>query len=166
MPLTSYDLHTPFETHGPTHIQALLERLRLTDWMNRFPPRLVWSLYVLFNGFITIVLLSLVAILTNNPFVFPSLGPTAYLFFFAPLSRASSPRHALLGHGLAILCGYLSLLVTGMELPPGIAAALSLGFTGALMVLFRISHPPAGATTLIISLRLIVRPLDLVIVET
>ena len=176
MPLTSYDLHTPFETHGPTHIQALLERLRLTDWMNRFPPRLVWSLYVLFNGFITIVLLSLVAIFTNNPFVFPSLGPTAYLFFFAPLSRASSPRHALLGHGLAILCGYLSLLVTGMELPhgivhgihwqTGIAAALSLGFTGALMVLFRISHPPAGATTLIISLGLIVRPLDLVIVET
>lgn len=170
-----HDLHTPFETHGPGHVHALVERLRLMGLMNRFPPRLVWAVYVLLNGFITIVLLSVFAMFTSNPFVFPSLGPTAYLFFFSPLARASSPRHALLGHGIAIICGYLSLLATGMVLPQGlshgitwqtgIAAALSLGLTGALMIFLRVSHPPAGATTLIVSLGLISRPSDLVVIE-
>jgi hypothetical protein len=170
-----HDLHTPFETHGSGHVHALVERLRLMGLMNRFPPRLVWSAYLLLNGFITIALLSIVAMFTNNPFVFPSLGPTAYLYFFSPLARQSSPRHALYGHGLALICGYLSLVVTGMALPLGLAhgitwqtgtaAALSLGSTGALMVLFRVSHPPAGATTLIVSLGLISRPLDRLILE-
>ena len=33
------------------------------------------------------------------------------------------------------------------------------------MVLFRVSHPPAGATTLIVSLGLLSKPLDLLIIE-
>ena len=45
------------------------------------------------------------------------------------------------------------------------AAALSLGTTGAIMVLFRISHPPAGATTLIVSLGLLSKPIDLGMIE-
>lgn len=49
--------------------------------------------------------------------------------------------------------------------PRILAAAISLSATGALMVLLRISHPPAGATTLIVSLGIISRPTDLVIVE-
>lgn len=170
-----HDRHTPFEAHGPGHIHGLLDRLRLMALMNRFPPRLVWSVYVLLSGFVTIALLSVAAMFTDNPFVFPSLGPTAYLYFFSPLARASSPRHALFGHGIAILCGYFALVVTGNVLPltlehgvtwqTGIAAALSLGLTGALMVLFRVSHPPAGATTLIVSLGLIAKPENLLILE-
>ena len=35
-----------------------------------------------------------------------------------------------------------------------VAASLSLGFTSALMILFRVAHPPAGATALIVSLGL------------
>jgi CBS-domain-containing membrane protein len=170
-----HNVHTPFERHGPGHIQALLDKMRLMPLMNRFPPRLVWSAYVLLSGFITIALLSVVAMFTNNPFVFPSLGPTAYLYFFAPLARASSPRHALYGHAIAIACGYFALWSTGMVFPHGLengitwntgfAAAVSLGLTGAFMVLLRVSHPPAGATTLIVSLGLIAKPLDLFILE-
>jgi CBS-domain-containing membrane protein len=46
-----------------------------------------------------------------------------------------------------------------------LAAALSLSLTGALMVLLDVSHPPAGATTLIVSLGIISKPLELVIIE-
>jgi CBS-domain-containing membrane protein len=46
-----------------------------------------------------------------------------------------------------------------------LAAALSLSATGALMALLRISHPPAGATTLIVSLGIISQPKELVIIE-
>jgi CBS domain-containing membrane protein len=161
---------------GTDHIISLLLRLRL-DWlMHHFPPRLVRSVYVFINGFITIALLALLALVSRNPFVFPSLGPTAYLLFFSPLAKASSPRNTIFGHAIGILCGYGAFVVTGAgAMPfgthPGIfwprilAAALSLSATGALMVLLGVSHPPAGATTLIISLGIISKPRELVIIE-
>jgi len=46
-----------------------------------------------------------------------------------------------------------------------LAAALSLAATGALMALFRVSHPPAGATTLIVALGIISQPKELVVIE-
>ena len=164
------------ERAGPDHILSLLRRLQL-DWLlNHFPQRLVRSLYVFVNGFVTIGLLALLALLSRNPFVFPSLGPTAYLLFFSPLAKTCSPRNTIFGHALGIICGYGAFVVTGagavpFGVHPGIfwprilAAALSLSVTGALMVLLGVSHPPAGATTLIISLGIISKPRELVIIE-
>jgi CBS domain-containing membrane protein len=105
------------ESAAPQHIGAddilsLLHRLRL-DWLlQHFSPRLVRSAYVFVNGFITIGLLALLALLSRNPFVFPSLGPTAYLLFFSPLEKVSSPRNTILGHAIAIVCGYGAFAVT------------------------------------------------------
>jgi CBS domain-containing membrane protein len=164
------------EGAGPDHILSLLRRLRLAWLLDHFPPRFVRSLYVFVNGFVTIGLLALLALLSRNPFVFPSLGPTAYLLFFSPLAKTCSPRNTIFGHAIGIICGYGAFVVTGAgALPfgvhPGIfwprilAAALSLSATGALMVLLGVSHPPAGATTLIISLGIISKPRELVIIE-
>jgi len=164
------------EQAGADHILSLLRRLRL-DWLlHHFPPRLVRSVYVFVNGFITIGLLALLALVSRNPFVFPSLGPTAYLLFFSPLAKTCSPRNTIFGHAIGIICGYAAFVVTGagavpFGVHPGIfwprilAAALSLSATGAFMVLFEVSHPPAGATTLIISLGIISKPRELVIIE-
>lgn len=158
------------------HIFSLLRRLRL-DWLlQHFPSRLVRSAYVFVNGFITIALLALLALVSGNPFVFPSLGPTAYLLFFSPLGKTSSPRNTIFGHGIGLVCGYGAFVMTGAgALPFGthqgvfwpriLAAALSLSATGALMVLLDISHPPAGATTLIVSLGIISKLGQLVIIE-
>jgi CBS domain-containing membrane protein len=44
-----------------------------------------------------------------------------------------------------------------------LAAALSLGLTAGLMLLFHASHAPAGATTLIISLGILTQPWQLVV---
>ena len=132
--------------------------------------------HVCINGFITIGLLALLAILTGSPFVFPSLGPTAYLFFFSPMAEAFSPRNTILGHAVGLVCGYAAFALTVASSPPFgmhpgvhgrrvLAAALSLSATGALMALFRVSHPPAGATTLIVSLGIISQPKELAIIE-
>jgi CBS-domain-containing membrane protein len=132
--------------------------------------------YVLITCFFSIAIISALAVLTGNPFVFPSLGPTAYLLFFTPLARASNPRHALLGHAIGLACGYLALLATGTIAGAGglqrgvhwstvLAAAFSLSATGAFMVLLRVSHPPAGATTLIVSLGLLSKPIELLMIE-
>jgi len=164
------------EPGSPDHVRPLLRRLRLNWLLQRFPPLIVRALYVFVNSFVTIGVLALLAVVSRNPFVFPSLGPTAYLLFFSPLSKASSPRNTIYGHAIGLICGYAAFVVTGAgELPFGaqagifwpriLAAALSLSATGAVMILLKISHPPAGATTLIVSLGIISRPRELVIIE-
>jgi CBS-domain-containing membrane protein len=163
--------HGPFEKTPPS-----LAHMRLEWLLKHYPARVVWAVYVCINGFITIGLLALLALVTGSPFVFPSLGPTAYLFFFSPLAEASSPRNTILGHAIGLICGYGAFVLAVASSPPFgmhpgvhgprvLAAALSLSATGALMALFRVSHPPAGATTLIVSLGIISQPKELVIIE-
>jgi CBS-domain-containing membrane protein len=131
---------------------------------------------VAITGFATVAILALMAMALKNSFVFPSLGPTAFLFFSKPNSVAASPRNAILGHAIGIVCGYVALLLTGLEHAPPetvagvnnariIAAAFSLAATGAVMVLCNVVHAPAAATTLIISLGFITAPAHLLIIE-
>ncbi len=160
----------------PQVTRGLVQRLRLTRLLGRFPERPVWAAFMFVNGFVSIALLAAVAMVSGTPFVFPSLGPTAFLFFFTPTSPTASPRHTMLGHAIGILCGYGALLLcglshappaiaTGVDGPRVLAAALSLAATGALMILFKAAHPPAGATTLIVSLGIVTRPLHLLLIE-
>ena len=69
----------------------------------------------------------------------------------------------ILGHAIGLICGYAAFALTAAYMPPFashgsvhaprvLAAALSLSPTGALMALLKVSHPPAVATTLIVSL--------------
>ena len=56
-------------------------------------------------------------------------------------------------------------MVVGVDFARVLAAALSLAFTGAIMILLKAAHPPAGATTLIISLGIVTRPSYLLVIE-
>jgi CBS domain-containing membrane protein len=144
---------------------SVLRWLHLQHWAERLNPTLVLALFNFVNGGISIALLSVVALLTGEAFIFPSLGATAFILFHAPLASAAAPRNVLLGHTIGAVAGWLSLAVFGLLDAPSAmtvgadwarvgAAALSLGGTGGLMVLLRAVHPPAGATTLIVSLGL------------
>jgi CBS-domain-containing membrane protein len=132
--------------------------------------------YVFVNSFLSIGLLALLAVTTGVPFVSPSLGPTAYQLFFSPLAPSSAPPQALIGHALGLICGYLAFRLTRIPMfsvlasrhfdwRAVLAAALSLAGTAALMILVRTSHPPAGATTLIVSLGIITEPSHLMVME-
>jgi CBS-domain-containing membrane protein len=161
---------------GSEHVQTALTHLRLAWLLDHFPPLLIWTAYVFVNGFVTIGLLALLAVVSETPFVFPSLGPTAYLFFFQPLGESSTPRNAILGHAIGLVCGYAAFWTAGLAhgapnfhdgvyWPRILSAALSLALTGALMVMFRVNHPPAGATTLIVALGILSMPYHLVVIE-
>ncbi len=166
----------PLALLEPTVAHGLLSRLRFASLRTRFPGRFVWALFMFVNGFITIAILAGVAMVSHTPFVFPSLGPTAILLFYTPLSPTASPRHTVYGHAIGILCGYGSLLLTGLHhAAPAtvvgvdssriLAAALSLAATSAVMILLKSAHPPAGATTLIISLGIVTKPVYLLVIE-
>ena len=154
----------------------IVARLQIAHLMTRYSERHVWALFMFLNGFATIALLAAVAMISRTPFVFPSLGPTAFLFFSAPRAPSASPRHTIYGHAIGILCGYGALWLFGLQdAPPAMAtgvsaarvgaAALSLASTGAMMILLKAAHPPAGATTLIISLGIVTKPLHLLVIE-
>jgi len=126
------------------------------------------------NCCISICLMGGLALISHSPFVFPSLGPTVFLFFYKPTDPSSSPRNILIGHSIATIVGYLSLVATGLAAagpalavgvtwPRIIAIGLSLGLTVGLMVLLRAPHPPATATTLIISLGTLTKPWQLLV---
>ena len=147
-------------------VSGLAARFRLSALEQRHGSTPVLGLFAFVNGCLSIALMSLVALLTGQPFIFPSLGPTAFLLFYTPTAPAASPRNTVLGHLIGATAGYVSLAVFGLlEAGPALsvgvswgrvgAAALSLGLTAGLMVWLRVPHPPAGATTLIVSLGLI-----------
>lgn len=155
-------------------LHGLLVRFRLASLAERYDSTLVLAAFSLINGFLSIALMATVALLSGQPFIFPSLGPTAFLFFYTPLAPAASPRNAVLGHLIGAVAGWASLAAFGLlDAGPAIAtgvtgarvgaAALSLGLTSGLMVLFRAPHPPAGATTLIISLGILRTPAQLAV---
>lgn len=147
-------------------VLGLGERFRLKPLTERYNSVAILGLFAFVNGLISIGLMSLVALLTGQPFVFPSLGPTAFLLFYTPTAPTASPRNTLCGHLIGVVAGYLSLAAFGLlDAGPAVvvgvswarvgAAALSLALTSGLMVWLRVPHPPAGATTLIVSLGLI-----------
>jgi CBS domain-containing membrane protein len=176
--MTAFDRRTRGSHHdsSPVAVDNTPRRSRLIRLLARFPQRLVWAVFVLCMGFLSIAILSAVAMISHTPFVFPSLGPTAILFFFHPMSASASPRHALYGHAIGILCGYGSVVVMGLQhagsgvhgaidLRRLLAVALSLGATAFFMVVLKLAHAPAGATALIVSLGIIAPPWHLLMIE-
>lgn len=149
---------------------------RLTRLFNRYPARWVWAGFVFVNSFISLAIIAFAAQLADSTLIFPSLGPTAFLFFYRPLDPVSSPRNAICGHGLGILVGFAALWLFGLQAHPGISmegvsilrifcAGLALATTCALMILLNVMHPPAASTTLIVALGAVTNPLDLLILE-
>jgi CBS domain-containing membrane protein len=102
----------------------------------------------------------------RTPFLYPSLGATAFLLVALPMKVASSTRNVVLGHTIAAAAGWLSLwalglngqqmgLANGCDAPHVVSVALALALTTFLLLTLRIVHPPAGATTVIVGIGLL-----------
>ena len=152
--------------------KGLIHALHLERLASRYSRTTVMAVFNLVNGSFSIALVSFVALVTQEAFIFPSLGATAFILFYVPMAQPASPRNTLCGHLINALMGLLCLYIfglqgqpsafaTGVDLPRVGAAALSLGLTSCLMVVFRVAHPPAGATALIVSLGLMPNPAQL-----
>lgn len=115
---------------------------------------------------VSIGIISTAAMLTKSPMLMPPLGATSFLCFFSPNAPSSKISNTIAGHTIAIACGFIALLVCGL-LDAGatstagyctervIAISLALGLTCAGMSATNFIHPPAGATTLVVSMGLL-----------
>ena len=179
-PKGSGDLASKSPRSGPIggDISAIVEgfgtRFRIPVLVSRHSQTSVMGLFALVNGVLSIALMSMAAVVTGQAFIFPSLGPTAFLLFYTPTLPAACPRNTIFGHAIGVAAGYLALVIFGLtEAAPALAtevtwprvgaAAVSLGLTSGFMVWFKVPHPAAGATTLIVSLGILKTPAQLTV---
>ena len=89
-----------------------------------------------------------------------------------PGQPAAHPRNVLVGHLVGVAAGWSALLAPGLTAAPAVvqqgitvprivAACLSLALTAFVLQVLGTSHPPAGATTLIVSLGVLRTPSQL-----
>lgn len=133
----------------------------------------------LYAGFLFAVL-GLVTWASGQPFIFPSLGPSAFILAFERrVGRTERTERIVIGShvigGLAGLLAY-SLFANGVVItatPPGLSVDglrlvasgfLSVVLTSWGMIATDTNHAPACATTLIVSLGLLSTPLQVVII--
>lgn len=132
----------------------------------------LWSAVV---SVIALAAAGLVGLLLKQPWLFPSLGPTLMVLAETPRQPTAHPRSVLVGHLAGVGAGYLSLVVTGLTDAPPVtqqgltgtrvaAAVLSVALTAFVLQAVRSPHPPAGATTLIVSLSLLAKPSQLLVI--
>lgn len=110
--------------------------------------------------------LGIVVWASGLPFLFPSLGPTAYLYATRPAAPACRARRVLGGHAVGVAAGLLSyhLVAGGIVITASMAAGapgtLRLAASGVVAVMLTTlgmlatdtRHAPACATTLIVGL--------------
>lgn len=120
---------------------------------------------------------ALIAWLTGRPFIFPSLGPSAYSLAINGRDEATG-RRVICGHLIGVLSGLLayhmvahglalSVLPSAQSIPLLRLAAsgvISVVLTTAGMLAAKAQHPPACATTMIISLGILATSWDAIFI--
>ena len=112
--------------------------------------------------------------LSGLPFLFPSLGPTAYLFATRPDAPESAARRVVGGHAIGVVAGLAAFHTVGggvgitASMGAASAAGLRLAASGVIAVALTTAgmaatdtgHAPACATTLIVGLGILSTPLQ------
>jgi hypothetical protein len=127
-------------------------------------PDPVWA--PLSGGILTFVV-GAIGLLAGKPFLLPSLGPTAYLQAETPTHPSARIYNTIVGHGVGLAMGFAMVLAFGVRHAPPVigsggvtadrvwAASIGVLLTILVALLLRASHPPAAATTLLVTLGLI-----------
>ena len=131
----------------------------------------------LYAGFLFTVL-GVIAWLSGQPFIFPSLGPSAFILAFERRSERTRTYRIVGSHLIGGIAGLLAwtVIASGITLtatPPAfsgegfrlaLSATLSIMVTTWAMIATDTVHAPACATTLIVSLGLLSTPLQVAII--
>jgi len=111
-----------------------------------------------------ILLTGAIGLLFGQPWLFPSLGPTAMLIAYHPDNKTSSLYNTLIGQLLGIAAGYLAIWLIGVHGSGGMrgidlltarhvwASVIGTFLVVFLQIPFTATHTPAVATTLLITL--------------
>ena len=100
-------------------------------------------------SFITILTLTILTYKTPyGLFLIASFGSTMVLLYGYPESPFAQPKNIIVGHFLTSLVGIIFL--NFVHLPIFINIPLAVGFGVMLMILLKVTHPPAGGNPIIV----------------
>ena len=106
------------------------------------------AFYALIFTIITIGLLSFLTYKTNlGIFLLASFGSTMVLLFGYPESPFAKPKNIFFGHILTSFIGVVFFKFVSLPIFIIIPASVALGV--ALMIIFNVTHPPAGGNPII-----------------
>ena len=103
-------------------------------------------------GIFSIITIGILTILTYKTsygiFLIASFGSTMVLLYGYPESPFAQPKNIILGHFLTAFIGIIFL--NYIPLPIFINIPLAVGFGVMSMILFKVTHPPAGGNPIIV----------------
>lgn len=133
-------------------------------WKDRSPAAAADAVWVPLISAVLIAVAGAMSLATGQPWLFAGLGPTAIMIAASPGHSTTRFHSIVLGHLVAILCAWLALLLLGATKSPSLlggnsiavvrvwASALAVGLTVLVQPSLRAYHPPAAATTLLLTL--------------
>jgi len=102
-----------------------------------------------FYSFITIGILTLLTYKTDlGVFLIASFGSSMVVLYGYPESPFAQPKNVFFGHVLTSVVGMFFLYF--LPIPLYIVLPIAVGTGVALMILFNVTHPPAGGNPIII----------------
>lgn len=110
------------------------------------------------------LLVGVLGLIAHQPWLFPSLGPSVFLQAEQPNAPFAKFYHTLVGHLIGLCTGLFAVFLLHADTAPSVmgtgeitgvrvvAAALAVTLNMFFGILLSASHPPAAATTLLVSL--------------
>jgi CBS-domain-containing membrane protein len=133
-------------------------------WNGRSPAAAADAVWVPTMSGALILVAGAMTLATGQPWLFAAIGPTAVLIAASPGHPTTRFHAIVLGHFVALLCGWVAVLLLGAAHAPSVlgghdigvarvwASAFAVAMTALVQPSVRAYHPPAAATALLITL--------------
>lgn len=122
-----------------------------------------WLYPAIMSGF-AIGTIGALAFAADEPWLFPSLGPTVFIQAVTPRAPGARIWNTIVGHTIGLCAGFVALFVFGAQNAPALmsseilsmqrvaATALAVSLIVGLQSILNAQHPPAAATTMLVTL--------------
>jgi CBS-domain-containing membrane protein len=122
------------------------------------------AVYAVLVSTVVMAVIGALGLWAGEAWFFPSLGPTIFLQAVTPDQPGARAWNTLVGHTIGVAAGFAAVYLVGANhAPPSMSAdmltasrvaatALAVGATIGLQYPLRALHPPAAATTMLITL--------------